>query len=80
MGELDSTTRQKGARPCMLLELLNSSHVYSATILRKIDVETGQVASHLFFSASMRLNLTMRSGVFYPDRLLELKMSQHLEL
>jgi len=30
--------------------------VYSATILRKIDVETGQVASHLFFSASLRLN------------------------
>jgi hypothetical protein len=56
MGELDSTTRQNGARSCVLLELLNSSHVCSATILRKIDVETGQVASHLFFSASLRLN------------------------
>jgi hypothetical protein len=56
MGELDSSARQKGDMFCVLLELLNSSHEYSATTLRKLEVDTGQVASHLFFSASLRLN------------------------
>jgi hypothetical protein len=45
MGELDSRTRQKGARSCVQLEILNFSNVYSATILRKIDVETGPLAN-----------------------------------
>jgi hypothetical protein len=55
MGELASTARQKGARSCVLPVRLYSSQACSATILRKMDVETGHVASHLFFSASFRL-------------------------
>jgi hypothetical protein len=33
--------------------------VCSATILRKKDVDTGQVASQLFFSANLRLKVWM---------------------
>lgn len=56
MGELDSTTRQKGATSRVLPVRLYSSKACSVTILRKMDVETGHVASQLFFSANLRLN------------------------
>ena len=56
MGELASTTRQKGATSRVLPVRLYSSHECSATILKKKDVETGYVASQLFFSANLRLN------------------------
>jgi hypothetical protein len=56
MDELASTTRQKGATSRVLTVRLYSSHECSATILRKKDVETGHVASQLFFAASLRLN------------------------
>jgi hypothetical protein len=55
MGELDSATRQNGARSFVLPVRLNSSQVCPATILRNRDVDTGQVASQLFLSASLRL-------------------------
>jgi hypothetical protein len=55
MGELDSTTRQKGATSRVLPLRLYSSHECSATTLKKMDVETGHVASQLFFAASLRL-------------------------
>ena len=55
MGELASTVRQNGARSFVLPDALYCSQACSATILRKRDVETGHVASQLFFSASLRL-------------------------
>jgi hypothetical protein len=55
MVELDSTTRQKGATSRVLPLRLYSSQECSATILKKMDVETGHVASQLFFAASLRL-------------------------
>ena len=55
MGELDSTTRQKGARSLVLPVRPYSSQACSVTILRKRDVETGHVASQWFFAASLRL-------------------------
>ena len=55
MGELDSTTRQKGATSRVLPVRLYSSQACSVTTLRKMDVETGHVASQLFFAASLRL-------------------------
>ena len=56
MGELDSKTRQKGATSLVLPVRLYSSQACSATILKNRDVDTGQVASQLFFSANLRLN------------------------
>ena len=56
MGELDCKTRQKGATSLLLPVRLYSSQAYSATILKNRDVDTGQVASQLFFSANLRLN------------------------
>jgi len=62
MGELASTTRQKGATSRVLPVRLYSSHECSATILRKMVVETGHVALQLFFSANLRLNAWIDMG------------------
>lgn len=71
MGELASTVRQNGARSFVLPDTLYSSHACSATILRKRDVETGHVASQLFFSASLRLkawmDIVVPVGMFFSS-------------
>ena len=51
-----SMTRQKGVILLTALPASISSRAASATILRKIAVDTGQVASHWFFFASFSRN------------------------
>ena len=71
MGELASTVRQNGAMSFVLPDRLYSSQACSATILRKRDVETGQVASQLFFSANLRLkawmDIVVPVGMFFSS-------------
>ena len=71
MGELASTVRQNGAMSFVLPDRLYSSQACSATILRKREVETGQVASQLFFSANLRLkawmDIVVPVGMFFSS-------------